>query len=703
MLKLNVGILLLVSCLIIITIPAALAGTSTASVVYVSGSGGGNYNCDGTDDHIQIQQALEYAASNAGTTVYLKGPFTYNVDPNKMYVPSHTTITGDPTAVIKLTKLDPNFPTPSVTRAIFQAAESTTQDITFHGFEIDANSKNNFATGGNKHTNIIQLLGSSDVTVYDMSLKWGTGDGVKVTNGKNANIHDNVIDRIGHDGVYLTNIANAEVYNNWICVKCSSGVRIVNGDNIKIHDNEIMSKKQGVAGMEIQKPHNDPMNVEIYNNKIYTTYYSGIWVYGYKQATSKTSNIVIHDNEITDCGYKIGGGITIHGMNVLLKNNKITDNVNYDVRIEYIKITYEHDLPSDRPQGSGYKITLQNNDIGTPVLNELSSTHTVIVDNNSEPEPSEPEPSEPILPRAYDNRLRDSSPETVLQDNSYIDVGGVNNIRYRDLMWFNLSEYAGSEINNATLSLYWYYPAGITRPQDTVIEIYRPSSWNPSYVSWNKKDNGVAWNNAGGDWYDKNGVSQGSTPYATITLKGSTLPDNRYYELDVTDLVKEYVNGKYANTGFLIKARTESNNYIAFYSSEAGNENQIPKLTVTKKVAVTPTINVTVTNVNDNRLRDSSPETVLQDNSYIDVGGESNVRYRDVMWFNLSEYAGSEINNATLSLYWYYPAGSTRSQDTVIEIYRPSSWNPSYVSWNKKDNGVAWNNAGGDWYDKNGV
>ena len=100
------------------------------------------------------------------------------------------------------------------------------------------------------------------------------------------------------------------------------------------------------------------MNVEIYNNKIYTTYYSGIWVYGYKQATSKTSNIVIHDNEITDCGYKIGGGITIHGMNVVLENNKITDNVNYDVRIEYIKITYEHDLASDRPQGSGHVVTV---------------------------------------------------------------------------------------------------------------------------------------------------------------------------------------------------------------------------------------------------------------------------------------------------------------------------------------------------------
>ncbi|MFA7037451.1 MAG: disaggregatase related repeat-containing protein, partial [Methanosarcina sp.] len=91
-------------------------------------------------------------------------------------------------------------------------------------------------------------------------------------------------------------------------------------------------------------------------------------------------------------------------------------------------------------------------------------------------------------------------------------------------------------------------------------------------------DKNVAWKNPGGDWYDKNGVSQGDTPYASITLKGSELPDNKYYELDVTELVKEYVSGKYENTGVLIKARTENNNYIAFYSIECGIETQKPKL-----------------------------------------------------------------------------------------------------------------------------
>ncbi|AKB20003.1 hypothetical protein MSWHS_3140 [Methanosarcina sp. WWM596] len=189
---------------------------------------------------------------------------------------------------------------------------------------------------------------------------------------------------------------------------------------------------------------------------------------------------------------------------------------------------------------------------------------------------------EDIVPEieVSDNRLREASPNTVYKSSPYIDVGGENSFRWRDVMGFDLSEYSSdTSIKNAALSLYWYYPAGKTRPEDTIIEVYRPAStWNSDYISWNKKDKDVSWKNPGGDWYDKNGVPQGSTPYATITIEGSNLPDNRYYELDVTDLVKEYTSGKYENTGFLIKARTESNNYIAFYSSDCGNEDQEPKL-----------------------------------------------------------------------------------------------------------------------------
>ncbi|WP_424353209.1 disaggregatase related repeat-containing protein [Methanosarcina mazei] len=899
--KIKIGILLLVSCLIIIGVPIALAGTATAAVVYVSGDGSGNYNCDGTDDHVQIQQALAYAASNPGTTVYLKGPFTYNVDPNKMYVGSHTTITGDSTAVVKLKEQDYNFPTPSLTRAMFQANSGSTHDITFHGFTIDGNAVHVKLVSGNDHLNMIQLLGSSNVTVYDMTFKNGLGDAIKVKQGssnnyvhENTNIHiyNNIIDKIGHDGVYLMCVSKISVHDNFISCRNDAGIRLFNCKNAEIFDNEVTSENHGGAGIEIQKTSAVKINnIEIYNNNIYNIRTMGIWIYGYgTYDKSAATGVHIHHNTIRGNGLYTDevGGIVIQGFDGTLIENNIIDG-NYRAGVA-MRNSYDYVSP-----GSGYVTILRNNIItntkpdrsagGTAygVSNDLSSTHSFVMEYNcvynpgqsnynkvsshktdinvdplfadrtaydyhlkskagrwsgsrwvtdtvsspcidagspsydysNEPEDngnrinigvfgntkyasksgtsatnnapvmnsvpaatvevgktlsfsitaSDPDGDsltysasglptgatfdgnsrlfswtptsgqegtysvtfvvsdgklkdsvttsitavkvESYLPQneIYDNRLRESSPETVLQDNSYIDVGGVNDAgRYRDVMWFNLSEYAGSDINNATLSLYWYYPAGSSRPSDTIVEIYRPSSWNPSYVSWNNRDKGVSWNNAGGDWYDKNGVSQGSTPYATLTLKGSTLPDNRYYELDVTDLVKEYASGKYANTGFLIKARTESNNYIAFYSSEVGDENQRPKLTVTENVAETPTVNVTVTTTQDNRLRESSPETVLQDNSYIDVGGVNDVgKYRDVMWFNLSEYAGSDINNATLSLYWYYPAGSSRPSDTIVEIYRPSSWNPSYVSWNNRDKGVSWNNAGGDWYDKNGV
>ena len=173
----------------------------------------------------------------------------------------------------------------------------------------------------------------------------------------------------------------------------------------------------------------------------------------------------------------------------------------------------------------------------------------------------------------YENRLRDSSPSTVFSNSTYIDIGKSTS-SCRDVMWFNLSSYKTTDtISKATLSLYWYYPAGATRSSDTVVEIYRPVEWDSKYVSWNYRTSGILWNTAGGNWFDKNAISQGSTPYASLTFAGSKVPDNKYYEFDVTQLVQEYVSGKNKNTGFFLKAKNENGNYIAFYSSKNSYEN----------------------------------------------------------------------------------------------------------------------------------
>ncbi len=402
----------------------------------------------------------------------------------------------------------------------------------------------------------------------------------------------------------------------------------------------------------------------------------------------------------------------------------------------------------------------------------------------------------------YDNRLRQSLPTTVLSDSTYLDIGSSSSA-CRDIMMFDLSGYDTTDtITKATLSLYWYYPAGSTRTSDTIVEVYRPVEWDPKYVNWNNRASGTPWSTAGGNWLDKSGVAQGSTPYASLTFPASTVPGNKYYELDVTELVQEYVSGEYDNTGFFLKAKTESGNYIAFYSSEYSNAAMRPKLTVTSSAgssqagddnvpvanagadktattgsavsfdgssstddkgivsyswdfdasngitseatgvtamktfatAGTYAVTLTVTDTTgqtstdtfnivvigttttpttsssvsysaayDNRLAESSKTTVYSSSTYIDVG-KSSTSCRDAMLFDLSEYSTTDIiSKATLSLYWYYPAGKTRTSDTVVEIYRPVEWDPKYVSWNNRASGTPWSTAGGSWYDKNGV
>ena len=47
-------------------------------IIYVTGDESGNYNCDGTSDQVEINQALDFVAENSDyTTVYLKGAYIY--------------------------------------------------------------------------------------------------------------------------------------------------------------------------------------------------------------------------------------------------------------------------------------------------------------------------------------------------------------------------------------------------------------------------------------------------------------------------------------------------------------------------------------------------------------------------------------------------------------------------------------------------
>ena len=540
--------------------------------------------------------------------------------------------------------------------------------------------RDNYVEGVSAFTFRGIYYGMSDTLIIENNRQNGGRYGVGFFSADSGEGFDHIIIR----GNTFSNINNQGIYIDLA----------KNDESIKVLDNTFENIKK--EGIYIDGKSFTNGDLEIQNNVLINVYPSSP---GSEIIHKNIQNVLVNGNQINNGNQIVKVPVAAFSASPVSGNAPL-------------KITFT-DTSTNSPTSWGWKFgdgatstsrnpthtysTAGNYEVSLTATNGAGSNTATGTAHVTPPE--KPVPEDPAV---SDNRLREASPDIVYQSSSFIDVGGMNSSRYRDVTWFDLSEYVDSaEINKATLSLYWYYPEGSSRPEDTVIEVYRPAStWNSSYVSWNKRDKDIAWNNAGGDWYDNNGVLQGSAPYATITLTGSEIPDNRYYELDVTDLVKEYVSDKCENTGFLIKARTESNNYIAFYSSDCGNESQKPKLNVEKKVPP-----VIVTDTKDNRLREASPETVFLETPYIDVGGKSTGRSRGLTWFNLREYVDSaEINKATLSLYWYYPEGSSRPDDTVIEVYRPAStWNSSYVSWNKRDKDIAWNNAGGDWYDNNGV
>lgn len=81
------------------------------------------------------------------------------------------------------------------------------------------------------------------------------------------------------------------------------------------------------------------------------------------------------------------------------------------------------------------------------------------------------------------------------------------------------------------------------------------------------------------------------------------------------------------------------------------------------------------------RLRQASPNSVYANSLYLDVGRSTAVT-RSLLYFNLDKYT-KPVYKAELQLCWYYPADKQRSNDTIVEIYRPAGWTDNTATWNK--------------------
>ncbi|KKH96659.1 hypothetical protein EO95_02195, partial [Methanosarcina sp. 1.H.T.1A.1] len=395
MLKRKLGVLFLIGCFIFSSVPMVSCRTS-APIIYVAGDGSGDFNCDGKDDHVQINQALKFVAENSAyTTVHLKGPFTYVID-NTLLIGSNTILEGDSNAVIKLVD---HAGWTTMKPLIQQMSSSGNNNITIRGFEVDVNHDGNAELAkGKGYYNVIYFLYTSNVAVHDMYMHDGHGDGLRIKYGSNIQFYNNTIYKLGHDGLFAIECSNVEAWNNKITCRTNSALRVWNSKNVKFHDNFIDSFyhwSAGGPGIQVERSKGDMNNVEIYDNVITNTYGPGIWLIGTAGAYDKSlSSVYIHHNIFYDSGTNpsiewVGGVLGSGFHNVLIENN-VFDGVHNAAVVNM----YSTDTNAG-PSGTGFTTTVRNNVIvntqprtknaagtGYGVINRLTSSHKIVLENN---------------------------------------------------------------------------------------------------------------------------------------------------------------------------------------------------------------------------------------------------------------------------------------------------------------------------------
>jgi len=369
-----------------------------ATTLYV-GKSDADFLCDGVDDHVQINAALKQAASLNGATVYLKGPFTYNIR-GTLYIGDNTTLTGDKNAVLKLgNSLNWAKHQPMIQQ---MNENGGNKNITICGFEMDGNrSGNTHRTYGQGYFTFIFFINCTNIDVHDMYLHDNLGDGLRTNFGGNVKFYNNRIEKLGHDGLFCCRMNNVEAYNNRITTSANSGLRIMDSNHVRFYNNFINANGNGGPGIQIESQGQLKVNdVQIYNNTLQSTYGPGIWLIRITKQNgndfSYASNVRIAANKFINCGTNKGiewvGGIVLDGWDQTVIEDNTFDGCN-GAAIVHRHPMKNKDGQAITPPSTGYSTIVRDNRIintkphskagaGIGIYNYVS-TNIFRVSNNS--------------------------------------------------------------------------------------------------------------------------------------------------------------------------------------------------------------------------------------------------------------------------------------------------------------------------------
>lgn len=340
---------------------------ANSQTITVATDGSGDYNCNGTNDEVEINQAITQAFNQGGGTVHLKNGI-YIID-NPIILKSNIIFEGesDENTIIKLADEadwgihpDANYPIYHDAESLIIADGNTDynpdwqftigriENVTLQNFKIDGNKQNQHYVDLNGDTVLIEG-GTSNYTAIDLGDPYNTtrsnnltfshvyimdnlGDAISIQMSENININHCKSQNIGHSAAYLIEVLNVLAEYNEYDVYANSGIRVDIGNHITIRKNHLFSTdNSGNFGIQISHRYTtDVMNdVLIEQNLIENTPYAGIALY--TDDPTITNGVIIRNNLIYRCGLPSvaneSGGINIFNFdNTIIENNTIFNN-----------------------------------------------------------------------------------------------------------------------------------------------------------------------------------------------------------------------------------------------------------------------------------------------------------------------------------------------------------------------------------------
>lgn len=298
MVKRQLGTLFLVTCLILTTVPTVLGGENT-QVITVAGDGSGDYNCDGVKDNVEINQALEYAAANPGTTVQLKGPFTYDIA-DSLLIGSDTTLKGDSGVTIKLAKGLPLWGSRessiSEKKAMIMIRGGSASNVKIESLTVDGSQSDYYPDVrlGTSSYNMATLINANGLTIQGVTFQNGCNDAMLISKSSNVVIDTVTVNKPGHDGVYAYHVDGITVKNSKFINRTNSAVRFDSVTDGVVKNNEVTTSGGGYAALELQ---GTLKNIEASGN-----YFHDLPVPAVVRLNTQETNVNIHDNRIENAG-----------------------------------------------------------------------------------------------------------------------------------------------------------------------------------------------------------------------------------------------------------------------------------------------------------------------------------------------------------------------------------------------------------------